>query len=97
MSLTPSSQSAKASAYPVKGLTKAQRETFEAIACGQDFPYRPKTISLLLKKKAIVQTGEKIICQDAFGIVKVPVFEVPMPLHLAWCQWCAENYSESEE
>ena len=84
------------SSYPVKGLTKIQRDTFEAIACGQDMPNRPKTLSALIKKGVIVEVGKKVVCKDRFGIVETPVYEVPLVLHLAWCQWCSDNIPDSD-
>lgn len=70
---------------------------FEALAVGAPPPrYSPKSIAALIKRGLIEQTGERTLGHDAFGLVKVPVYEVPIHAHMQWCAWCAENVSDKE-
>lgn len=75
--------------YPIPGLTRAQRRTFEQIAIGQDQGHNPKTLQVLLDKGAIVPVADKVLGQDRFGVIAIPQYEVPIPVHAAWCAWCA--------
>lgn len=83
--------------HPCHGMTKAQIEAFERIAINE-LPFcSSKTIDILLEAGLIVPHGEIIISHDRFGTVKVPNYEVPIPIHYAWCRWYSENYSEEKE
>lgn len=76
--------------YPIPGLNKRQREVFESIATGGEGPYHPKTLAKLLAVGAIVER-QRTIGRDAFGLVVVSNYSVPLPLHYAWCRWCADE------
>jgi hypothetical protein len=89
----PDKQTAR-SRHPCAGRSAAQIETFEAIATSQKPPFRPSAIKALLRAGLIEQIGEKVLGRDALGPIKVPVYEVPLPVHYQWCQWCAENVEE---
>jgi hypothetical protein len=34
--------------------------------------------------------GNKIL-RDEMGIFKLPQYQVPIPIHMQWCQWCSEQ------
>lgn len=36
----------------------------------------------------------KSLGRDALGPIQVVVYEVPLPVHMQWCEWCAENVEE---
>ena len=75
--------------HPCAGRSQTAVETFEAIAVGQRGPYHPKTIQALLKAGLIELTGYEVVGRDRFGVIKIPVYSVPLPLHFQWCAWCA--------
>lgn len=77
--------------HPAKGCTKAQIRAFEHIAINKDWGWGEKTTKALLAKGLIVQNGEREICRDRFGVVKIPNYEVPIALHIQWCNWCSEQ------
>jgi hypothetical protein len=80
----------------VPGLTRAQRDVFEQIAIGQTPYARPETIKVLLDKELIVRIADRVVGRDRFGIISVPDYEVPIPVHMAWCYWCSQNYEPIE-
>ena len=81
--------------HPCAGRSKAAVEVFEAIAINQHPPLRPKVINSLLKAGLIVKVGDTEL-RDRFGVMKIPVYEVPLPVHWQWCQWCSENVKDDE-
>lgn len=76
--------------HPCKNLTKAQRLAFERIAVGQNPECKWATIDALMKA-GVIEKGPSETRRDAMGIYEIPSFEVPIPIHMQWCQWCAEN------
>lgn len=84
--------------YPIKGLTKSQKEVFEQVASGNNnlaYFHRPKAVAKLLAIGAITKIGEEKIGQG-WSAISVPVYEVPTKLHIVWCKWCAEQSPEAE-
>ena len=77
--------------HPCAGRSAVAVETFEAIAAGQTPPFRPKTIRALLDAGLIEQIGERTLGRYALGTIKAPVYDVPLGVHMQWCEWCAEN------
>jgi len=80
--------------HPAAGRSRLQIEIFEAIAIGQDPPFRRRSIQALLDAKLIEKIGEREISRDRLGSIKVPVYQVPANLHYQWCAWCAEQPDE---
>ena len=83
--------------HPCKGLSKTAIEIFELIGTGQTPPYNRVAINVLERRGLIIKTGERVLTRDRFGEVKVPVYEVPIPIHMQWCQWCAENVKDEDD
>jgi hypothetical protein len=78
------------------GLTKAQRAAFKRIVIGMHAFAGADTLRVLLDKGLIEPAGEEIVWRDAFGLVRVPVYGVPIAVHMQWCQWCDENITNAE-
>lgn len=74
--------------YFVPGLSKYQRDTFEQIAIGNDSFIRTETAKILMGKGLI----ERISMRR--GIFSVYRYQVPIPIHMAWCEWCRQNVKE---
>lgn len=74
------------------GKAEAQRRALDQIGCGNyAVTMAPKTRDALLKAGLIEQCGEKVICRDRFGVVTVPEYQMPAPVHMQWCQAMAEE------
>lgn len=72
--------------HPCKGRSKAQIEAFELIAINQQPNCAQRTLDALEKGGLIVRIGDSVIGRDAFGEITVPEYEVPIPVHMQWCQ-----------
>lgn len=82
--------------HPCKGMTKPQIEAFEEIAIGNALPVTFRgTIRVLENRGLIERTADKIL-QDELGKYPLPQYQVPIPYHMQWCQWCSEQ-PESQE
>jgi len=81
------------------GKSKAQRAALDEIGCGNCAPrMSPATRKALLDKGLIEQCGERIICQDRFGTVTTPEYQMPIPVHYQWCSyWAEQPISANEE
>lgn len=71
-----------------KGCTRAQIEAFERIATGDDQSHAPATLAAL-ERRGLIALHERGLPGELAVRVKVPV--VPLPVHYAWCAWCAEQ------
>lgn len=82
--------------YPIKGLTKSQKEIFEQVATGNNnlaYFHRHAAVKKLLEIGAIKHIGTDRM-GSGWSTVKVKVYEVPLPIHAAWCKWCDENFDD---
>lgn len=82
--------------YPIKGLSKSQKEIFEQVASGNNnlaYFHRPVTVKKLLEIGAIKKIGEDKM-GSGWASITVPVYEVTLPIHQAWCKWCDENFDD---
>ena len=80
-------------------LPPKQQEAFEQIALmsdGSGFPRR--TLEALERKGLIVGTDEPLYGSSGTVMDRIPMivrrYQVPMPLHREWCQWCSENVED---
>jgi hypothetical protein len=79
----------------IKKLSKNQLHVFGLITIGQDGGHHPKTLEALLNKNLIA--SEEVTLADRFGKFIYTRYYVPLPIHYAWCEWCAENYKPEDE
>jgi hypothetical protein len=82
--------------HPCAGRSQTQIRAFEALAVGQPPSCSTKTIDALLRAGLVYRVGERTVGRDSFGPIKLPVYEVPLIHHLAWCYWCAENIGDDD-
>lgn len=73
---------------PALPKSKAQLRVLDEIGCGNYSPIMAKkTKDVLLKAGLIEKLSPKIIGSGAFA-VRVEQFQMPTPVHLAWCLSC---------
>lgn len=83
--------------YPIKGLTKSQKEVFEDVAIGSPRKlsnFHLAAVNKLLSMGAIEFCGNTLLCKDRFGEVWETQYQVPIPVHAAWCKWCSDNFDD---
>ena len=77
------------------GKTPAQRRALDAIGCGDNCPpMARKTRESLLSAGLIVEIGQKALGRDRFGVIAIPQFEMPIPVHMQWCNAVADEEDE---
>lgn len=75
----------------------AQRRMFEQVATGVDCPPGAAATRRALVDKGLIQkVGSRFVGRHPFQ-VELPCFEVPLHIHMQWCEWCSENFTENEE
>lgn len=79
--------------HPCKGMTKAQRAAFEQITINERPTASHKTL-LALRNAGLIDYRDKVVGRDALGLITVPEWFVPLPVHIQWCEWCSENVSD---
>jgi hypothetical protein len=80
------------------GLPKRQAEVFEQIAINLDGGHHPATLAALVKKGYIEEYTEVVKDSMIFWCnFRVTRYRVPIGVHIRWCEWCAENYTEEAE
>ena len=90
--------------YPFPKLTKKQRRALDLLGCG-DFTLsgisqNPKHLLpfLQLFEMGLVEVrGEKSICRDAFGEVKVYEYQMPPAIHMQWCEYQSAQYEKDNK
>lgn len=78
-------------------LSPKQLEVFEAIAIGHGYGHPERTLHSLWKKGYIER--HRHMLDSARGQIPVQIYRysVPIPIHIAWCQWCAEKLEEKSK
>jgi len=76
-----------------KGLTEAQFKAFGAITINQEPCCKPETIQALIDKGLIIEHKVKMFSRKGnslFDLIPITVkrYEVPMGIHIEWCDWC---------
>ena len=75
-------------------LSKRQIHVLEQIATNNDGGHPQRTLDSLEAKGYIVGQLQYL---SGFPPVAVIRYSVPIPVHIAWCQWCAEQQTEDED
>ncbi len=76
--------------HPCAGMTKAQRAAFELIAINEHPRATRSTFDALIKK-GLIEERREVVGRDALGSVVATRYHVPLPIHMQWCEWCAEQ------
>ena len=88
------------SAYPFKGLTKGQKRILDEIGCGNyslaGIARAHGSIEKLRDVGLIQECGEKVVCRDRFGTVRVTEYEMPIDVHYQWCKWQAAQFDKEQ-
>lgn len=75
-----------------RNLSPAQERVFGQIAINLDGGHHPATLAALVRKGLIEEER-----QAAGGGFTIYRYFVPLPIHMEWAAWCAENYQEETE
>jgi hypothetical protein len=81
--------------HPCAGMTPAQRRDFELIAINERPRGGVKTLKALKEAGLIEQLPPKIVGRDAFGLITVPDYCVPLMAHMQWCKWASEQPTDT--
>jgi len=79
-----------------RGLPEHQAQIFEQIAVGNSCGHSPQTLKAL-HKKGLIEFAERVLGQDALGLIIVNDPYVPIPIHIEWCGWCTKQLDGFEE
>jgi hypothetical protein len=83
--------------HPCAKLSKATRDCFEQIATGNALPRSSKRAFEILSALGLIQQLEdKVLGRDVFGLIVIPQYQVPIPIHAQFCQWASENFKEED-
>jgi hypothetical protein len=74
-------------------LNDVQRDVLGAIACNQDSGHDPQTFRVLAERDLIVGYREEL---PGWPPVEVVRWEVPLPVHIQWAAWCANQPDEED-
>ena len=69
--------------YDFDELPEREREVLGFIAVNQDRGHPRTALKFLMDRELIRE------CEDGYF--------VPLPVHIAWCEWCSKNYKEEDE
>ncbi len=87
--------------YPFPKTTQAERKMLDQIGAGNAtlagiFSRNIRTnIERFIAEGWIKQCGEKEICNDRFGRVAVPEYEMDTSWHMEWCKYQAERHEQA--
>lgn len=79
---------------PHPGRNSAERRALDRIGCGEPPACAQKTLKNLLAAGLIVEAGSQFR-RDTLGKYKIPNFEMPIPVHMAWCSAVAASDREA--
>lgn len=66
---------------------------FGLVAINQDLGHNERTLSSLVRK-GYLEEFEQVIRQPGQLPLIVKRYEVPIPVHIRWCNWCSENFDD---
>ncbi len=75
-------------------LTEREREVLGQIAIGQDGGHPPAVLTALERKGAIIAYTATL--PGRFP-VQIKRYELPLPVHIAWCAWCSTQPDADDE
>lgn len=73
-------------------LTEAQRNVLGLIAIGQDGGHNPRTLAVLERLGLIVGHDGQV--STPLGPMQVRRWDVPVAVHIQWCEWCSTQVDE---
>ena len=86
--------------YPFPKTSRAERKLLDAIGVGNYalagvfVRNLSKHLDRLTAEGWIRQCGVKEICNDRFGVVAIPEFEMQINWHMRWCEYQSTKDSE---
>ncbi|QGY03583.1 hypothetical protein MMSR116_18075 [Methylobacterium mesophilicum SR1.6/6] len=78
---------------PHPGRTSAERRALDRVGCGEPPGCSHRTLRNLLSAGLLVEAGSQTR-RDTLGPFQVPVYEMPIPVHMAWCSAVAATDEE---
>ena len=75
-------------------LSPRQLAVFEQIATGHGVGHPQRTLDSLERLNLVTSANFNVGGRPP---VIVKRYIVPLPVHMAWCEWCAEQPDEEEE
>lgn len=69
-----------------------QRDVLGAIAMDQPGVRHPRTLAKLLSLGLITEHEETQ--QWEIGTFRFKRYATPLPVHIAWCRWCADHFAD---
>lgn len=85
-----------AAEHPCAGLSARATEVFEQIAVNEDTGHHPRILKQLVERGLIEPREETVAGPFRGTTIAVTRYSVPMPVHMAWCAWCAENVTDED-
>lgn len=81
--------------HPCAGLSKRPHEVFEQIAIGNDLAgHHPRILETLVSSGLIERRAERVPGPFPGTAMTINRYDVPPPVHMAWCSWCNENVTD---
>lgn len=74
-------------------LSEPQRHALGCIAMGQDHGIAEGTLQALLRRMLIEEEHVPLRSDPRIFVTR---YYVPIPIHMAWCQWCSDNITAEE-
>jgi hypothetical protein len=75
----------------IDALNDQQRHTLGCIAMNEDGGHPQATLLALIRRGLIVRVDVKD------GNCTIHHYETPIPVHIAWCEWCSKHFQEDNE
>ncbi len=75
----------------IKKLSVKEREVLDQIAVDNNINHPLNICQKLERLELIYQAGMAEIGKDSFGTIIVPVWVMPMAIHIDWCKLCSEE------
>lgn len=77
----------------ISDLPKKQREALGLISIGQDGRVHQLTAEIL-KIKGLIESSSQVV--PGWPPITVKRYEMPIHVHIVWCNWCADKCPETE-
>jgi hypothetical protein len=78
------------------GRTPAQRRALDAIGCGNENPIMARSTRDALLRTGLVERLQARIIGGGGPSVRIERFDMPIPVHMAWCEAMAASVTDEE-
>lgn len=78
------------------GRTRAERKVIDAIGGGNHSPPMRDMVRERMIEDRLIERIEDRVIPDRLGEIRIVQVDLPLAVHMQWCNWCSENIADED-